>query len=70
MLKLSVTSFGESEIWLVLESQSRKSATFRFDKSAKNVKNNGLKTEKKHFQFAKSTTKVQENVWLQYKIFS
>ena len=49
---------------------SQKSATFRFDKSARNVKNNGPKTGKKTFQFAKSITKVQENVGLQYKIFA
>ena len=34
---------------VVLKSHSQKSATFRFDKSAKNVKNNGPKTEKHIF---------------------
>ena len=49
-------------------SHSQKSAAFRFDKSAKNVKNSGSKNGKKPFWFAKSITKVQENNGLQYKI--
>ena len=48
-------------------SHSQKSATFRFNKTVKNVKIIiGSKTEK----FAKSVTKLLENVGLQYKIFT
>ena len=32
-----------------LKSHPKKNATFHFDKSAKNVKNNGSKNEKKNF---------------------
>ena len=44
-----------------------KSVTFRFDKAAKNIKSNGSKNGKRPFYFAKSITKVQENVGLHYK---
>ena len=44
--------------------------TFCFDKSAKNVKNNGYKNGKKPFQFAKSIKKEKENIGFQYKIFT
>ena len=43
-------------------SHSQKSATFCFDKSAKNVKNDGSKIGKEPFWFARSITKVLENV--------
>ena len=50
---LKTTFFIEHIWWLLLlftlMSHSQKSATFRFDKSAKNVKNNGSKNGEKPF---------------------
>ena len=45
-----------------LKSHSQKSATFRFDKSAKNVKNNGLKNEKNLFSLLNLSQKYEKKI--------
>ena len=52
------------------KSHSQKRAIFRFDKSAKNVKNNGPKSEKNIFSLLNLSKQLQENVGLQYKIIT